>query len=441
MAADRSRLSWICGVLVASLLIVAAATARADDGAAQVNAIYPGIEKLYIELHRNPELAFHEKRTATTIAARVKALGYTVTTGVGGTGVVAILKNGPGPVVMLRTELDALPIEEKTGLPFASAVKTKNDAGETVPVSHMCGHDLHMAAWVGTAELMVKNRDRWSGTLVLVGQPAEEIVAGATAMIRDGLFTRFPKPDFALGMHDEPSLAAGVVGFHAGYFRAASTGLDMTIFGRGGHGAYPQTTIDPVVIAARIIVGLQTIVSRENHPLDPAVITVGSIHGGSASNIIPDQVKLQITVRSLAPEVHKRLLAAIAREAKGEALAANAPRDPLIETKSNTDAVYNDPELTKRVVAAAGAALGSDRVVEMPAQMGGEDFSQFGLAGVHAVLLHVGAVDAAKLAESRRTGVPLPGLHSQLWAPEREPTLKAAIRAETAILIDLMKRS
>ena len=426
--------------LITTLLLAGTAVAQSGEGAAKVNAIYPDIEKLYIDLHRNPELAFHEKRTAATLAARVKAMGYDVTTGVGGTGIVAVLKNGPGPVVMLRTELDALPIEEKTGLPFASTVKTKNDASETVSVSHMCGHDLHMAAWVGTAELMAKDRERWHGTLILVGQPAEEIVAGATAMIRDGLFTRFPKPEFALGMHDDAAMPAGIVGFHAGYFRAASTGLDMTVFGTGGHGAYPQTTIDPVVIAARIILGLQTIVSRETNPLDPAVITGGSIHGGTASNIIPDQVKLQITVRSLDPQVHKRLLAAIQREAKGEALAANAPKEPLIEIKSSTDAVYNDLELTKRVAAAASAALGTDRVVEMPAQMGGEDFSQFGIAGVHAVLLHVGAVDAAKLDESRRTGVPLPGLHSQKWAPEREPTLKAAIGAETAILMDLMKR-
>jgi hippurate hydrolase len=422
-------------LLITSLLW--ATLARADS--AQVNAIYPSVDKLYIDLHEHPELAFHEKRTAATLAARVKALGYDVTTGVGGTGIVAILKNGEGPVVMFRTELDALPIEEKTGLPFASVVKTKTDAGDTVSVAHMCGHDLHMAAWVGTAELMAKNRDRWHGTLMLVGQPAEEVVGGAKAMIKDGLFTRFPKPDYALGMHDEASLPAGVIGFHPGYFRAASTGLDMTVFGKGGHGAYPQLTIDPVVISARIILALQTIVSRENDPFDPAVITVGSIHGGTASNIIPDQVKLQITVRSLTPELHKRLLAAIAREAKGEALAANAPREPLIETKSSTDPVYNDPELTKRVVAAAGAALGADHVVEMHAQMGGEDFSQFGLAGVKAVLLHVGAVDAAKLAESQRTGVPLPGLHSQQWAPVREPTLKAAMTAETAILLDLLK--
>ena len=434
----------ILGCVVVTLLFTSdasAQTSRADAGigAAQVDAIYPDIERLYIDLHRNPEMAFHEQRTAATLAARVKALGYEVTAGVGGTGIVAILKNGPGPVVMLRTELDALPIEEKTGLPFASTVKTKNDSGEIVPVAHMCGHDIHMSAWAGTAELMAKNRERWHGTLMLVGQPAEEIVAGANAMLRDGLFTRFPKPDYALGMHNEPALPAGVIGFHPGHFRANSTGLDVTVYGKGGHGAFPQNAIDPVVIAARIVLGLQTIVSRENDPSDPAVITVGSIHGGTASNIIPDQVKLQITVRSLDPAVHKRLLAAIERQAKGESLAANAPKEPLIETRSNTDAVYNDPELTLRMVAAARAVLGADHVVEMPAQMGGEDFSQFGLAGVRAVLLHVGAVDAAKLEASRKFGVPVPGVHSPLWAPEREPTIKAAISAETAILMNLLR--
>lgn len=423
-------------VCALAFLLLSAGTAPAW---AQVDEIYPDIEKLYIELHSNPELAFHEQRTAATLAARVKRLGYEVTTGVGGTGIVAILRNGPGPTVMLRTELDALPIEEKTGLPFASTVKTKNDAGEVVPVAHMCGHDLHMSAWVGTAELMAQNRERWHGTLMLVGQPAEEILSGAAAMIRDGLFTRFPKPDYALGMHDEPSLPAGVVGFHPGFFRAAASNLDITVFGKGGHGAYPQRTVDPVVLAARIVVGLQTIVSRENDPAQPAVITVGSIHGGTSWNIIPDQVKLQLTVRSLNPEVQKRLLASIARVGKGEALAMDAPREPLIESKSSTDSVYNDPELTVRAVAAARAALGVSNVVEMPAQMGSEDFSQFGLAGVRSVLLHIGAVDGEKLEESRKTGVPLPGVHSPLWAPVREPTIKAAINAETAILMDLLK--
>ena len=429
--------------LIVAVLVAASASAQTAapgrrERAANVDAIYPDVEQLYFDLHRNPELPFHEHRTAAALAARVTALGYAVTTGVGGTGIVAILENGPGPVVMLRTELDALPIEERTGLAFASTVKAKNDAGDVVPVSHMCGHDLHMAAWVGTAELMAKHRERWHGTLMLVGQPAEEVVAGATAMLRDGLFERFPKPDYALGMHDEHSMPAGVVGFHAGYFRANSTGLDMTLYGKGGHGAFPHDAIDPVVIAARIVLGLQTIVSRENNPADPAVITVGSIHGGSASNIIPDQVKLQITVRSLDPAVHQRLLAAIARQAKGEALAANAPKEPLIETTSNTDAVYNDPDLTRRMVAAARTALGAANVVEMPAQMGGEDFSQFGLAGVRSVLLHVGAVDAVKLSEAKQTGIPVPSVHSPLWAPVHEPTIKAAIGAETAILIDLL---
>jgi len=407
--------------------------------AAQIDAIYPEIDKLYIDLHKNPELAFHETRTAAELARRVRALGYEVTTGIGGTGIVAILKNGPGPIVMLRTELDALPIEEKTGLPFASVVKTKNGAGETVPVAHMCGHDIHMSAWVGTAELMAKNRPQWHGTLMLVGQPAEETVSGAEAMIKDGLFTRFPKPDFALGMHDDASMPAGVVGFHSGFFRAAVSNLDMTIFGKGGHGAYPQRTVDPIVLAARIVVVLQTIVSRENNPSEPAVVTVGSIHGGTVWNIIPDQVKLQLTVRSFNPETHNRLLSAIEREAKGEAMAANAPKEPLIEVKDHTDTVYNDPQTTQRYVALARAALGADKVVEMPAQMGSEDFSQFGLAGVQAVLLHVGAVDAAKLDESKKSGVPLPGPHSSLWAPLREPTIKAAIATETAILMDLLK--
>ncbi len=431
-------------LLVVAVLFAAPAAATGDPAPridpSQINAIYPGVEKLYIDLHQNPELAFQEKRTAATLGARLKALGYQVTSGVGGTGIVAILKNGPGPVVMLRTELDALPIEEKTNLPFASKAKTKTDAGDTF-VSHMCGHDLHMAAWAGTAELMVKNRKLWHGTLMLVAQPAEEIISGASAMIRDGLFTRFPKPTYALGMHVDHALAAGVVGFHPGFFRAASTSLDITVYGKGGHGAYPHRSIDPVVIAARVVLGVQTVVSRENNPLDPAVITVGSIHGGSAPNIIPDEVKLQLTVRSLDPEVHKRLLAGIAREAKGEALAANAPKEPLIETKAATDAVYNDVALTQRMVAAARASLGVDKVVEMPAQMGGEDFSQFGLAGVQAVLLHIGAIDAAKLEAARKSGVPVPGVHSSQFAPEREPTLKAAIGAELAILLDLMKAS
>jgi hippurate hydrolase len=407
--------------------------------AAQLNANYPAVETLYQELHRNPELGFNEHQTAANLAKRVKALGYEVTTGVGGTGVVALLRNGPGPTVMLRTEMDALPVQEKTSLSFASKVTTKNGAGETVPVAHACGHDLHMAAWYATAKLMADNRKAWSGTLMLIGQPSEETVAGAAAMLKDGLFQRFPKPDYALSMHDDASGPSGVIMYHAGAFRASSDVVNITVFGQGGHGAVPQETRDPVVMAARIVLALQTLVSRENNPLDPAVITVGSIHGGTVANIIPDQVTLQLSVRTFKPEVRKRILASIAREAKGEAMAAGAPKEPLVEVKPGTDSVYNDPELINRMVKTLQGAVGPEFVKEMPAKMTSEDFSQYGMQpGVKAILLHVGAVDPARLEAAHKAGQPLPGTHSPQWAPDFKPTVTNTIKAETAILLDLM---
>jgi hippurate hydrolase len=296
-----------------------------------------------------------------------------------------------------------------------------------------------MSAWYGTAELMAKNKQKWHGTLMMVGQPAEEVLQGASAMLKDGLFTRFPKPDYALSLHDEATLPAGTIGYHPGYFRASADTVEVTIYGRGGHGAAPHDTVDPIVIASRFVLGLQTIVSRENNPIDPAVITVGSIHGGTGANIIPDQVKMQLTVRTFNPAARKRMLAAIEREAKGEAMAANAPKEPLMEVKAGTDAVYNEPKTIERMVATLQKALGPDKVVEMPAKMTSEDFSQYGLAGAHAVLLHIGAVDPAKLAESKQTGKPLPAPHSPQWAPVFQPTVQAAITAETAVLMDLLK--
>jgi amidohydrolase len=393
---------------------------------ADVNALYPGIEKLYIDLHRNPELAFQETQTAAKLAARLKEFGFEVTTGVGGTGVVGLLKNGAGPTVMLRTELDALPVTEQTGLPFAS---------KTPGVMHACGHDIHMAAWAGTAQWMSEHREQWHGTLMLIGQPAEEVGSGAAAMLKDGLFTRFPKPDYAIALHDDDTLPAGQIGYHAGFFRSAADFPTVTIFGRGGHGAMPQSTVDPIVLAARIILAWQTIISREDDPLNPAVITVGSIHGGTKNNIIPDQVTLQLSVRTFDPQVRKHVLEAIARIARGEAAAAGAPREPLVEPTpgmATVEAVYNDPELTKRL---AAALKGSS---EMPAKMTSEDFSEYGRAGVKAVLLHIGAVDADKLAESKQSGKPLPAPHSPEWAPVREPTLKAAVQAETTALVNLL---
>jgi len=406
----------------------------------QVNAVYPAVEALYLDLHRNPELSLHEQQTAAKLAEQAKALGYEVTSNVGGTGVVAVLRNGNGPTVLYRTDMDALPVEEKTGLPYASHVVSKNDAGVGVPVMHACGHDIHMASWVGTAKLMADNRQQWHGTLVMIGQPAEELVQGASAMLKDGLFTRFPKPDFALAVHDENTLPAGQVGYTPGYALAAVDAVEITIFGRGGHGAQPQITVDPIVIGARTVLALQTIVSRENNPLDPAVVTVGSFQGGTRSNIIPDEVKLQLTVRSYKPEVRKHLLASIERIAKAEALAGGAPREPLVKITPGANATYNDPELTKRLVATLRDVIGPANVVEIPPKMGSEDFSEFGSAGVPATMFFVGAVEPAKFAEAQKSGAVLPGLHSSLWAPDYAPTLKTALRAETAMLVELLQK-
>jgi amidohydrolase len=407
---------------------------------AEVEAIYPDIEALYIDLHRNPELAFQEMQTAAKLAARVTALGFDVATGVGGTGIVAVMKNGAGPTVMLRTELDALPVAEKTGLPFASTVVVKNANGQSTPVMHACGHDLHMSAWAGTARLMAGHRDDWRGTLILVGQPAEESGAGAAAMLKDGLFTRFPRPDAALSLHDDDTMPAGTIGYHPGYFRAMSDTVIITVYGRGGHAAMPHNTVDPVVLAARIVLTLQTVVSRENNPVDPVVVTIGSIHGGTVGNIIPDEVQLQLSVRTNTAEVRTRTLAAIRRIAKGEADAAGAAREPLVDIPfPPSAAVYNDPALTLRLAAALKKGLGEKSVVEMPQKMTSEDFSEYGLAGVPSVLLHIGAVDPAKLAAARQTGIPVPAPHSPEWAPERESTLKAAIRAEATALLELFR--
>ena len=407
---------------------------------AEVDAVFPDVDALYVTLHRSPELGFQEVQTAATLAARLKTLGFDVTTGVGKTGIVGILKNGAGPTVMLRTELDALPVEEKTGLPFASTVVTKNAAGQSTPVMHACGHDLHMAAWTGTARLMAEHRDRWSGTLMMVGQPAEEALGGARAMLTDGLFTRFPKPDFALSLHDDDTMPAGTIGYHPGLFRAMSDTVTITVYGRGGHGAMPHNTIDPIVLASRIVLSLQTIVSRENNPVDPIVITVGSIHGGTQANVIPDEVRLQLSVRTYTDEVRTRTFAAIRRVAKGEATAAGAPKEPLVETpERGNPSVYNDPTLTLRLAGALKKGLGDAVVVEMPAKMTSEDFSEYGLAGVPSALLHVGAVHPTKLAAARQSGIPVPAPHSPEWAPEREPTLKGAIRAETSALLELFR--
>jgi len=404
----------------------------------EIKAIYPEVESLYFDLHKNPELAMHEQQTAAKLADRVKAMGYEVTTGVGGTGIVALLRNGRGPTVLLRTDMDALPIAEETGVPYASHVVVKSDSGTSIPVMHACGHDIHMSSWIGTAKLMATNRDRWQGTLILIGQPAEETGEGEPAMIKDGLFTRFPKPDFALAIRDSANQPVGQVGFTPGYALAAADSVDITIFGRGGHGGRPQNTIDPVVIAARTVLALQTIVSRENNPFDPVVITVGTIHGGTKNSIIPGEVKLQLTVRTYKPEVRKRVLASIERVAKGEAMAGGAPKEPLVKVTPAANATYNDPELTKRLVATLRSDLGQTNVVEVEPTMVFEDFAEFNLAGIPSADFWVGAVEPAKFAAAQQSGTDLPQLHSSTWNPDYMPTLKMAMTVETTELLELL---
>lgn len=438
---DEQAMKTRFAVFLAVSLAISSCSAMAQMSGVtseEVNAIYPEIDALYLDLHQHPELAFHEQQTVAKLAERMKALGYEVTTDVGKTGIVAILRNGDGPTVMLRTDLDALPVEEKTGLAYASKVTTTDEAGLTVPVMHACGHDIHMSSWYGTAKLMTANKLQWHGTLVLVGQPAEEVLKGATAMLNDGLFTRFPKPNFALAVHDIHVLPAGQVGFRSGYAMASNDFVDITIFGKGGHAAFPQNTIDPIVIGARIVMALQTIVAREDDPLDPAVVTVGSFHGGTKHNVIPDEVKLQLTVRTYKPEVRKRVLASIERIAKGEAIAGGAPREPLVQIGGTNSAVYNDPELTNRLAAVLRTTIGTGNVVEVPPVMGAEDFSEFSQAGVPSMLLWVGAVEPAKFAAAKQSGTLLPGIHSPLWAPDREPTIKTAVVSEMAMLMELM---
>ena len=404
----------------------------------EIDTVYPQVEALYLDLHRNPELSYHEEKTAAKIAAQLRKLGYDVTTNFGGTGVVGVLKNGSGPVVMLRAELDALPVPEKTGLDYASHVTTHDDRGVEVPVMHACGHDLHMAIGIGTAALLVQNKDRWHGTFIYVGQPAEERIGGAKAMIKDGLFTRFPKPDFAFAVHDSNGLPAGKVGFTPGFSASNADSVNVTVYGVGGHGSAPQETIDPIVIAARTIVSWQTIVSREIDPQEPAVITVGAIHGGTKNNIIPDEVLMQLTVRSYQDDVRKHLLAAIERIADAEAAAAGAPKKPLVQIEEGVGAVFNDPETTKRIADRLKQVMGDSNVVLGRPIMASDDFAEYRYAGVPSVMLELGAVNPEKYAAAKKSGEAIPGPHSPYFAPDREPSLKTGIEVEMAAILELM---
>jgi len=407
----------------------------------------------YKMLHAAPELSHHEEKTSAYLAGQLRALGYTVTEHVGkydrpewsGYGVVAVMKNGAGPTVLVRTDLDALPVEEKTGLPYASTVKTKSDTGQDVSVMHACGHDIHVTNMIGTAKVLSQLKDQWHGTLILIGQPAEETVDGAKAMLADGLYTRFPKPDYAIALHDSADVETGKVVYCPGYAMASSTSVDLVIRGLGGHGSKPEATKDPIVIASQIVMALQTIVSREDSPLDPAVVTVGSIHGGTKRNIIPDEVTLQLTIRTYKEEVRQHILASIERIARGAAMAAGVPEDraPIMKVieSENAPSLYNDPKLTERVAVAIGGTIGTSNVIRVAPLMASEDFGNLSLDHqIPSVMFWLGAVDPVKVEASRKSGKPLPSLHSSLFQPLPEPTLRTGIKAMTAAVLELMKK-
>jgi amidohydrolase len=432
---------------LAAMMVSVAMPAQAQEMRRAVELDMPSLMEIYRDLHANPELSFQEFRTSAKLAAEARRLGFTVTEKVGQTGVVAVLKNGPGPVVMLRADMDGLPVVEQTGLAYASKVKGVSKSGLETGVMHACGHDTHMTAWVGTARQMVANKDKWSGTLVMILQPAEEIGSGARAMLNDGLYTRFPKPKYVVGFHDAAQFPAGAIGYSSGFALANVDTVDIIVKGIGGHGAYPQTTKDPIVLASRIVGALQTLVSREVDPQDAAVVTVGSIHGGAKHNIISDEVTMLLTVRSYSDETRKLLLDGIRRIAKGEAIASGMPEDKMPEVtiaeNEFTPATYNTPELTARLAALFKARFGEKRVIATPPVMGGEDFSEFyraDKANVESMIFWVGGVPQAQYDAVAKNGKSLPSLHSPFWAPDADRVVLTATEAMTAAAIELMKK-
>ena len=399
---------------------------------------------LYKDLHRHPELSTQEVRSAAIMAAEARAAGFTVTEKVGGTGVVAVMANGPGPVVLIRADMDGLPVLEKTGLDYASKAMGKAPDGSETAVMHACGHDIHMTTWVGTARAMAASKAKWSGTLVMIGQPAEEVSVGAKAMLKDGLFTRFPKPDFALALHDDSRIPAGTVSVPATRALSTASMVDLNIKGVGGHGAYPSTTKDPIVLAARIVSALQTLVSRENDPFQPAVVTVGSIHGGTKHNIIPDEVKMQLTIRSYDLAQQKRLLDGIARIARGEAMAAGLPDIlmPVMTEVSTTLPTLNTPALAGRLQGLFEDKLGKARVIPLDPSMASEDFNAFGRADptIQTAIFWLGGVPKAAYDAAQKGGPAVPSLHNSGWAPDPEPTIATGVEAMTAAAMMLLPK-
>jgi hippurate hydrolase len=434
-------------LLAAALLSSSALAAAADPISDGVAKDMPSLMALYRDLHANPELSMQEVKSAAKMAAEARKLGFEVTTGVGKTGVVAVMKNGPGPVLLLRADMDGLPVVEQTGLPFASKVKATSVAGVESGVMHACGHDTHMTAWVGAARRLAAMKGQWSGTLVLIAQPGEEIGVGAKAMLDDGLYTRFPKPTHAIAFHDAASLPAGTIGYSVGPALANVDSVDIDVKGVGGHGAYPHTTKDPIVLASRIVTALQTLVSREIDPQDPAVVTVGSFHSGAKHNIISDEAKMLLTVRSYTDETRKILLDGIRRIVRGEAIAAGMPEDRMpivtIRDAEYTPATVNTEKLTASTAALFTQRFGAERVIRTRPVMGGEDFSRFHLAdkSIESLIFWVGGVPKAQWDKAAGDPAKLPSLHSPFWAPDAETTISTATEALTVAALGVLGKT
>ena len=433
-------------LLAATAAILMSAPASAVTLGEAIKADMPSLMTLYRDFHAYPELSMQEARTPAKLAAEARKLGFTVTEKVGKTGVVAVLKNGPGPTLMIRADMDGLPIIEQTGLPFSSKVRALARSGIETGVMHGCGHDTHITSWIGTARQLVARRVEWSGTLVMIAQPGEETGEGAKAMLDDGLYSRFPKPSTVIGFHDAAAMPAGVIGVTPGYALANVDSVDISVKGVGGHGAYPQTTKDPIVLASRIVTTLQTLVSRENDPANPAVVTVGSFQAGAKHNIISDEAKLQLTVRSYTPEVRKMLLDGIRRIVRGEAIAAGMPDDKMpvvtIREAEYTPATFNTQPLSDRALALFAERFGAQRAIKTPAVMGGEDFSRFWLADnkIQSLIFWVGGTPADKWKAAGGNAAKLPSLHSPYWAPDADAVIATATEAMTALALDVLKK-
>lgn len=432
--------------LAAALLATTAAPVQADPIRDRIAAEMPSLMAIYRDLHQHPELSFQEVRSARVMADAARAAGFEVTEKVGKTGVVAVMRNGPGPVVLVRADMDGLPIEEQTGLPYASKARGVSTAGVESGIMHGCGHDTHMAGWIGAARVLAANKDKWSGTLVMIGQPAEEINLGALEMIKDGLLTRWPKPDYTLAFHDSAELPSGTVGVKAGFALANVDSVDITVKGLGGHGAYPHTTKDPIVLASAIVMRLQTLVSRESNPMDPSVVTVGAFHGGAKHNIISDEVKMQLTVRSYSDASRKLLLDGIKRIARAEAQASGLPDDrmPVVTIADPyAKATWNTPELAERMRGVLTKRFGAERIANPQPSMAGEDFGEIARAAgpnTQSLILWIGGRPKAELEAAAREGRQLPGLHSPFWAPEADKVIAAGTEALVAATLDLMPR-